>query len=66
MWGGYRTGVRSLDYEVTMRTAGFQGGRGGECVFVCFREVWQRVQFFPPLDLYVSSMNLGQDTGSGV
>lgn len=33
--GGYRTGVRLLDHEVTVRPAGVEGE--GMCIFVCFR-----------------------------
>lgn len=52
-------------YEVTVGPAGIGGG-----VFLCVSGRYGRGggrKFFPPrLDLYVSGMNLGQDTGSGV
>lgn len=71
MWGGYRIGARLLGYEVTVRPAGIEGEGG--CVCVCVSEggrygqAGRGMKFFPPqLDLYVSGMNLGQDTGSGV
>lgn len=37
--GGYCTGMRLLDIEVTVRPAGVEGE--GVCVFVCFRGVWK-------------------------
>lgn len=50
-------------YEVTVGPAGIGGG--GFCVFQ--GGMGGGGEFFPPqLDLYVSGMNLGQDTGSGV
>ena len=67
MWGGYRIGARLLDYEVTVSPAGFEGEGVCVCVCVCGFEGRQGVRFFPPqLDLYVTGMKLGQDTGSGV
>ena len=51
-------------YEVTVGPAGIGGGR---VLCVSGRYGGGGGEFFPPqLDLYVSGMNLGQDTGSGV
>lgn len=64
----YRIGVRLLGYEVTVRPAGVVGGRE-RSVFVLLKGgmVRQGGEILPPqLDLYVTGLNLGQDTGSGV
>lgn len=64
MWGGYRIGVRLLGYEVTARPAGNEGE--GVCVDGSYGKSGVGGVFHPYLDLYVSGMNLGQDTRSGV